>query len=371
MATKLRYLRKHKGREGPYWRFTPPKDAIRSGVTRSQTFTSRKDAVDHVREQLKIIDEWRRGRFVGKAMASSNLDQIIVNYLHSKRYNSLSENTRKNYANQLARISETPINSKTLGQHKIKAINALICSRAYEFWLDEYNSVAVANELARVFSVVYNYAISLDIVDYNPMVKIQKLSYRPKETVLWTQEQVITFIDTALKDFSTRNVGLIVYMAYEWCQRPVDIRFLKWENINWNERSVKIEQSKKGAVVTLPISDELLHMLEDQKEDFGFQEYVVPNLRPSDGAYRPYNRSELSAKMKKILDRAGLPEELNVGSLRKTGINELIEADVDYLQIMSVTGHRSVGSLDPYVKHRLSSAVKALDKRKAFQSVSK
>ena len=34
-------------------------------------------------------------------------------------------------------------------------------------------------------------------------------------------------LDAAYGDFSTRNIGLIAHMAYEWCQRVGDMRLLR------------------------------------------------------------------------------------------------------------------------------------------------
>ena len=45
-----------------------------------------------------------------------------------------------------------------------------------------------------------------------------------------------------------------------------------------------IEQSKRRAEVFLPISDDLTEMLTQQKEDFGFQQYVAPRTKPYKGS---------------------------------------------------------------------------------------
>jgi hypothetical protein len=42
----------------------------------------------------------------------------------------------------------------------------------------------------------------------------------------------------------------------------------------------------------------------------------------------------------------------------------MIEAGVDSLQIMSVTGHQNVQSLNPYHRHTLKAATNALEMRR-------
>ena len=59
----------------------------------------------------------------------------------------------------------------------------------------------------------------------NPFSNIKKRVVAHRK-VVWTKEDVIRFLDTAYSDFKTRSIGLIAHMAYEWCQRIGDMRFL-------------------------------------------------------------------------------------------------------------------------------------------------
>jgi integrase len=171
------------------------------------------------------------------------------------------------------------------------------------------------------------------------------------------------FLDTSFTKFEWRNIGLIVLMCYEWGQRPVDIRNLKWDSVDLDKRVVTITQSKRGAVVELPIPDNIFTMLSEQKDDWDFQEYVVPHHRASDRAYRPLTVNTMTALLAEVKATAGLPEELRVGDLRKTAIVQMIESGVDHLAIQSVSGHKSVSSLNPYNKFSLKTAKSALDRR--------
>ena len=173
----------------------------------------------------------------------------------------------------------------------------------------------------------------------------------------------MAFLDTAFTNFDWRNIGLIVLMCYEWSQRPVDIRNLTFNNINWKDRFVTIKQTKRGATVELPIMDELYPMLEQQEKDWGFQEYVVPHHKASEGSYRPLTVLQMTTLLKEVKATAGLPDDLQVGDLRKTGIVQMIEGQVDQLAIQSVTGHKNVSSLNPYNKFNLQTAKSALDRR--------
>jgi integrase len=105
-------------------------------------------------------------------------------------------------------------------------------------------------------------------------------------------------------------------------------------------------------------------MLVQQKEDFGFQEYVAPYFKPQNGVYSPYKLDRLSRHAREAITLAGLPNTLRIADLRRTGTTEMVEAGVTMGQIMAVTGHASPNSVKPYMKNTYTSAENALTARK-------
>jgi integrase len=250
---------------------------------------------------------------------------------------------------------------KTLGDIRIDRINVPLCVEIYDTWEAE-SSTAYANHRARVFSVVMNYMCMLEYITHNPMARVKKRKATPR-SVVWTHEQVMAFLNSAFTKYEWRSIGLIVLMCYEWGQRPVDIRNLKWDNVDLDDGKVTITQTKRGSVVELPIPDNLSEMLAQQKQDLDFQPYVVPHHRPQDRAYRPLTIGQMTSLLKEVKAVAGLPDELQVGDLRKTAIVQMIESGIDHLAIQSVSGHKSVASLNPYNKFSFKTAKNALDRR--------
>jgi len=101
-------------------------------------------------------------------------------------------------------------------------------------------------------------------------------------------------------------------------------------------------------------------MLRIQQEDFGFQEYVAPRVKPIAQAYSPYNIKEVSYLINEVKEKAKLPKELTAMDLRRTAITEMVEGGVDLAGIMQVSGHRSPQSVKPYLVNTYSGAVQAL-----------
>ena len=250
---------------------------------------------------------------------------------------------------------------RKVGNMQVDKMNAIACTEMYDMW-EADTSTSNANHRSRVFSVLMNYLVALEHIPNNPMARVRKRTSVPR-SVIWTNDQVEKFLDVAFTKFDWRNIGLIVLMAYEWGQRPVDIRNLKWDDVHFDNKMVIITQTKRGAVVELPIPENLLAMLQEQENDWGFQEYVVPHHRPTDNAYRPLTVSQMTTLLGEVKTLAGLPSELQVGDLRKTAIVQMIESGVDHLAIQSVSGHKNVASLNPYNKFSLKTAKAALDRR--------
>lgn len=285
----------------------------------------------------------------------------VDKYLHTRQFASLAPRSQQAYEYALLSFCRMSVMGITLGNKQVEKINTAFCIEIYDTWEAEV-STASANHKSRIFSVLMNYLVSIDILTHNPMARVKKRRTEPR-SVIWTHEQVMKFLDVAFTDFKYRNIGMIVLMCYEWGQRPIDIRNLEWKQVDLDNKVVTITQTKRGATVELPIPDNLYEMLVEQKADWDFQPYVVPHHRPQDRAYRPLTMQQMVALLTEVKATAGLPEELRVGDLRKTAIVQMIESGVDHLAIQSVSGHKSVASLNPYNKFSLKTAKNALDRR--------
>jgi len=286
---------------------------------------------------------------------------LINFYYLSNDFSMLRDSTKVDYRYFLTVVH------KTIGCRKYKDVTPKIAKRAYEDWVKR--GVSFANHAATCASRVYNYAIQMEHAEQNPFAKIKRKATKQRKNV-WEHRDVVKFLDVAYSDFEYRNIGLIVQMAYEWCQRLGDMRMLRWENVDLKSQQLRLEQSKRRAEVFLPISDNLNAMLLEQKADFGFQEWVVPHPQPRDGRFKPYAMERLSKVGRRIMRLAKLNEELRLMDLRRTGVTQMVDRGVPLPQIMSVTGHTHVASVKPYMKHTYESANNALTQRNVHVQLS-
>ena len=291
---------------------------------------------------------------------SATLTQIVDFYLHSDVFRRLSSSSQKDYESHLQATVLTQVEGKALGGYRCKNLKVRHIQQAYDNWLQV--GVRTANYRRSVLSAAWRHAMRYDVMIHNPISLVQSVNEKPRK-VHWSREQVSLFLDTAYSDFRWRSIGLIVHMAYDWGQRVGDVRLLTWDSLDLNECRIDLTQNKRNAEVHLPISQGLCAMLRQQKEDFGFQEYVVPRVKPRAGAYTPYDKEEISLHINKILEEANLPKELTAMDLRRTAVTEMMEGGVDLAGIMQVTGHQNAASVKPYMVNTFSGASKALAAR--------
>jgi integrase len=287
----------------------------------------------------------------------NTVKHLVDKYYNSNDFKMLRSRTKKDYKYCLSIMVED------FGSVNFCELTSKQAKHAYERWVER--GISLANHVCTVSSILFRYAIEMEYTHVNPFANIRRKT-PPQRKVVWTEDDVRQFLDTAYGEFQWRSIGLIVHMAYEWCQRLGDMRLLEWDNIDLEEKKLYLEQSKRRAEVTLPIEDDLHSMLVQQEQDFGFQRYVVPRTTPVQGQYHPYSMERLSKAGRAVMREAGLSDELRLMDLRRTGTTQMVEAGVPMGQIMSVTGHSNPQSVKPYMKNTYASANNALTARKSY-----
>tara|TARA_R110000744_G_scaffold378437_1_gene494588 strand:+ start:927 stop:1841 length:915 start_codon:yes stop_codon:yes gene_type:complete len=295
-------------------------------------------------------------------LKKDTLSTMIAYYKKSPKFCKLRPKTQKDYIDQLNKVCSTLVqNDVKLGNMKLSSLSLKHMTASYESWLK--TGVRTANVRISALSVVLKYAIQKEILNKNPISGLtrQKDSAR---SVRWEKEDVKKFVETAYSDIKYRSIGLICHMAYDFGQRIGDLRELQWDDIDFKEKRLDIKQSKMGAEVHLPISDNLIRMLRRQKEDFGFQPYVCPRPQPIRGqSFTPYRMQEVCYLVKEVIKKADLCTDLWAMDLRRTAITEMVEAGVDMAGVMQVSGHQNPQSVKPYLVNTFSGASQALAKR--------
>lgn len=286
---------------------------------------------------------------------------LVDDYYKSYDYRNLRDDTKRQYKYHISVMLNTEVDGVKLSTLDYKKFPTRMAKEAYNQWCEK--GIHMANHIMSASRLMFNHGLRMELCTINPFENIRRRTVERRKTV-WGREDVQRLLEVAYSDFSTRNIGLIAHMAYEWCQRLGDMRMLTWDNIDFETQTVEIEQSKRHADVHLPIENDLFDMLKQQEQDFGFQQYVAPRPYAINGEYSPYSLTKLPKYGRRLMNEAGLSKELRLSDLRRTGVTEMVEAGVGMGQIMSVTGHVNPASVKPYMKNTLKSAELALTTRK-------
>ena len=346
-------------REKDYF-YNPRNDAVKAGIVKRKCFNKRwkHAAVIYANSQNVLIEHWRKSLILNKTIDSTSTFEDVVNvYYISPDFTTLAKSTKEDYKTYLKNAGTTVLKGKWLMKTAIGAITAPDANMIYEkmFYV---HGVHYANQFISILRLVFNYAIRRGFIQHNPFAYVRKKPIKRRK-VMWSRKDVLAFLNTAFAKWEHRNVGILFYMIYEWGQRPGDICNLRWENIDMKERKVTIGQSKRGAVVHLPISDGLYSILQQQRKDFPSPLYVAPYMRRVNAAWKPYSVMRLSECFRDIKKEAKLADELQLRDLRRTAITETIENGGDVLTVMMLSGHTSASSLTPYFVHTLRGATRA------------
>ena len=359
----MRYTKEDTVNGKKVWKFICPRDVAAAGVAKSTTFSDKRVARFEIPKLVNLVALYRKGDIKEGTIGTHSLMCHLMNhYMRTDYFAQLAGSSQKQYESVLGLCLGTSVNSKTFGDIKVTEVNAKLCRDIYNRWVAD-GSVSLSNTKARILSVLLNYAVSIELLVNNPMAKVRKLKHEPT-TRIWLQEQVEQLLEVGYQGYDLRNITLLAHMCYEYAQRPVDISRLTWGQIDFKLDCMTIRQTKRGATVQLPIEEPLRSMLLDQQSSWDFQEYVVPHQKPRGSRYHIMTRVEMNNKFTELRDTAGLPSDLHLGLLRKSAIVELVEAGVDAVGIMNVSGHKSIASLNPYMKHTLKGAATALSQRR-------
>jgi len=335
---------------------------LKAGLLKCQTFYDGRTARHEIPKLLDIVDRYNSGELKeGNVSVDSEFKHLVNAYLTSKRFLKLSGATQRTREYTLKSLLTVEVNSKPFGDYKVKDLNVKLCKALYSSLID-VGTVLTANYRLQVLSQVISLAVELELLVSDPIKAFPKETAEVKPQETWTKEQVERVLKVAYSEFKYRNLGLLIHMCYEWAQPTGLISKLTWDCFNWEENYVEIDNGNR--VVYIPLEEPLRSMLLEQKRDWDFQPYVVTKTKPSGTVYKPLEHLSQNKALKELLHKAEIPEGLTLQGLRTTAIKEMIEAGVDSLSIIQVTGHKGVEGLSPYVDSTLSGAQRALTQRR-------
>jgi len=336
-----------------YYVFNPKKylrEALDIGYRR---FDSLEEAKSYSEKICLQYEHYKARREGIKRVAEDSVDGLVSYYKTTHEWKKLTINSAKFYDLMIRTASELRLGQAgtPFGEMLYKRVTPTHADRMYTQLREEFSDHRAVHVL-KVLRKIWYVGKRHGKVTTNPFERMG-VSGLDSRVVLWEPEQVQAFIDKA-DVMGLSSVGTLALLCYDLCQRPSDMRQLKWTDLN--NGVFRFHQQKTGTLVEIPASQRLLDRLQDHPND---SDYIVVGEHTG----RPYDRRLYNKWVARVRTAAGLPNDLQLRDLRRTGATEMAEAGCTEDELRSVTGHQSRDVLSIYVRPTVRLAASGVNKR--------
>lgn len=294
-------------------------------------------------------------------------------YWISIKQKTVRPNTVRNYTERYNRNIK-----KVIGKLKLTDIKPIHCQRIFNEMADEdYRTTTIYQTRIALYNML-EFARENDIIINNPCKKSVKSdigkSSRKKEAL--TIEMQKTFLKKSIGNSYEDQFRFILQTGL----RTGEIVGLKWEDIDFKKRTLKIQRSmeyrysvgewrvgppkSKSGYRTIPLTDEAISILKRQKEKhkaikvipIEWSEYVFLCRKGS-----PIKNSTYDTALFKICDKADIPR-FSMHVLRHTFATRCIEAGMKPKTLQMLLGHSNLGiTMNLYVHTTEEEKTKEID----------
>ena len=354
---KIKYLETRKRANGKIvFAVHPPKyvqEAIEVGY---EQYDNKKDAMNRAIQVADAFQEYKKGNKKDITIKQDTVMGLVAFYKSTNEWSKLKDNTKALYNLMIDTALETRIGDSKilLKDYLARTVTPTHADKLYEI-ITKQKSRHRAVHTIKVLRKIWFVGKRHSKVQGNPFEKMG-LKGLESRTVLWTPEQVQTFIETA-DDLGKGSVGTLVLLCYDLCQRPGDMRQLKWSN--FDGYFFDFIQEKTGQRVSIPGSPRLIKRLQSLPTN----RELDTNIVICETTKKGFDRRLYSKWGAIIRDTANIPNELKISDLRRTGATEMAESGCTEDELRSVTGHQSRDVLSIYVRPTDKLATTGINKR--------
>ena len=225
-------------------------------------------------------------------------------------------------------------------------INTTIIERFIQSKLTEKKSLII-NGYLRSLQGAFQRAVEFGYIQENPFKKIKKLKFPQNEPLFVTPNEFEKIL-LAEKDSLFK---LVYKLAICTGLRMAEIRFLKWESIDFDNNTIHIlnhseftTKSKRSRTIPLhpAIKGELLVIKnQDEINEFAFAR---------NGSV--LTKDSLSSGFKRAIRSARLNDKIHFHSLRHTFASRLIQSGVSLYVVSKLLGHADIKTTQIYAHLR-------------------
>jgi len=233
---------------------------------------------------------------------------------------------------------------------ELRKITPLMILKFRASRLKAENTKSTCNRYLALLKKMFNFAIEEGYLEENLVKKIKLYSEKDnqKERILTEEEE------GRLMKRSSEHLKPILAVALNTGMRLGEILGLKWNQIDFSTKKIRVEKTKSGKVRFIPINDVLFEELVKLRSKDNQSTYLFIN--PETG--KPL--TTVKTAFKAACKRAGI-KDLRFHDLRHTFGSRLVERGVDIITVKDLLGHSTVKITERYTHSNQEQKIRAVE----------
>ena len=302
----------------------------------------------------------------------NSVHTLISAWKNSMAFKDNTESTKRNYRQIINRLLEWDFgDGKPFAEVCVSDIDYEYAQKLFQAVEEKITTNNARVTVIRLRSA-WNEAKRLNLANNNPFSDL-KLPQGHVRRVMWTPEQVKEMVEYS-DAHGKVSMGTVITICYEWMQRPVDVRSLKWADIK-PDGVGEFAQQKTGAEMRIPLTVGIQKRLELHKKH-NSDDFIIRE----DHTLKPYTADRLTKIFSDLRDASGIlpkvrdkgkrnPDEsyvytdVRLADLRRSGVTHGSECGCTHDELMAISGHKNINSLLVYSVITETNAHNALAKR--------
>ena len=239
---------------------------------------------------------------------------------------------------------DTPIKEFTYRESIVPFINHIRTYKSKK--TGKLLSSATCNRLCGYLLAIFNFAISQDMIEKNPMQRWKKTKEVPRRFTV-TLDDVAKVMDAAAP-----HVRWAMECSFNLGTRISELLQLKWENVNFETGNVRIYASKTRTYRDVPVKPEFLEKLKEKNAE-ATCDYVVE--------YRGQPVQCIQIAFRKAVERSGIGKSFRLHDLRHMYATYLLGNGADLSAVSKMLGHSTVSlTVNTYAQYLQGAKEKAI-----------
>jgi integrase len=316
----------------------------------SRPFTKKRTNLALGKYPAIALADARKLRIDAKALLAKDIDPKKHKATHSQHEKEKLEHTLYNVALRWFEVKKTEVTADyavdvwrslelhvldDIGKHPISEINAPLAIKTI-MPLAAKGSLETVKRINQRLNEIMNYAVNTGIIHANPLVGIKAAFEKP------TKQNMPSITPKELPDFmkalSVASIKIVTRYLIEWqlhtMVRPSEAAGTMWSELDLDNKvwNIPAERMKKKRSHIVPLTDQLIRLLEAIKPITGHREYVFP----ADRNPRTHCNSQTANA---AIKRMGYKDKLVAHGLRSLASTTLNEQGFDHDVIEAALAH--------------------------------